>query len=120
MKQYDNAQLTPMERELLQKATLYQQMADQCLATLDHSIAQREQQEAKWNDIEAVKARYDELGKMVPGTQPSGDYLNPIPYEVGMTVTVGLFYTDGDDIWECIKTGAPSGFDDKAYFDIIG
>ena len=118
MKQYDNAQLTPMERELLQKATLYQQMADQCLATLDQSIAQREQQEAKWNDIDAVKARYDELGKMV--SAPSGEYTNPIPYEQGMTVTVGLFYTDGEDIWEAIQTGTPSGFDDKAYFDIIG
>lgn len=51
--------------------------------------------------------------------EPEGTYLNPIPYSDGMRVKKGLFYTDGADIWECKKSGKPSGFDDTAFFDII-
>lgn len=50
---------------------------------------------------------------------PMGDYLNPIPYEDGMEVNGGLFYTNGADIWEAIHDGVPSGFDDASIFDII-
>ena len=50
---------------------------------------------------------------------PEGDYLNPIQYQEGMEVTKGLWYTDGASIWEAVKNGVPSGFDDKNYFDII-
>lgn len=49
----------------------------------------------------------------------SGTYIDPITYVIGMTVTNGLWYTDGNDIWECIADGMPTDFNDKEYFDII-
>lgn len=49
----------------------------------------------------------------------SGDYLNPITFEFGIECKVGLFYTDGSDIWECIKEGKPLNFADPEYFDVI-
>lgn len=49
----------------------------------------------------------------------SGTYVDPYVYEDGMTVEIGMWYTDGDNIWEAIKTGIPTGFDDSEYFDII-
>lgn len=47
------------------------------------------------------------------------DYLCPITYIPGMEITIGLWYTDGEDIWEAIKDGIPQDFNDKNYFDII-
>lgn len=61
-----------------------------------------------------------EVIKKDDSEMPVGDYLNPIPYESGMKVEKNKFYTDGENIWEAIKTGKPAGFDDKSYFDIIG
>lgn len=49
----------------------------------------------------------------------SGDYLDPIPFSAGDEIKSGLFYTDGDDIWESIKNGIPTSFNDKEYFDVI-
>lgn len=60
-----------------------------------------------------------ELVKNEESTIPQGDYTNPITYEADTECIEGLFYTDGEDIWECIKTGTPDGFSDKEYFDII-
>lgn len=51
---------------------------------------------------------------------PTGDYANPIAYEPETAVTAGLWYTDGEDIWECIADGVPTGFDDTEFFDIVG
>lgn len=50
---------------------------------------------------------------------PAGDYLNPIPYELGMVVQKDMWYTDGENIWECLNNGTPDGFGDTEYFDII-
>lgn len=47
------------------------------------------------------------------------DYTKPITYKEGMTVIESAWYTDGNDIWECIKTGTPSSFSDTEYFDIV-
>lgn len=47
------------------------------------------------------------------------DYIRPITFVKGMTVSKGLWYTDGDNVWEAIKNGVPAGFDDTKYFDII-
>ena len=47
------------------------------------------------------------------------DYTKPITYKDGMSVEKGLWYTDGSDVWECIKEGQPTSFSDKEYFDII-
>lgn len=55
-----------------------------------------------------------------PTENDGTDYLKPITYSVGMTVHTGLWYTDGDDIWEAIADGIPTDFTDKDYFDIIG
>lgn len=53
-------------------------------------------------------------------TAEAGTYLDPIPYEVGMTVFAGLWYANEDGyIWEAIKDGIPNSFSDKEYFDII-
>lgn len=49
-----------------------------------------------------------------------GSYLHPFAYTVGMTVTVEKWYTDGDNVWECIKTGVPVDFSDAEFFDIVG
>lgn len=51
--------------------------------------------------------------------QPDGSYLKPYPFEDGMTVEAGKWYTDGDDIWEALKSGIPAGFTDPEFFDII-
>lgn len=47
------------------------------------------------------------------------DYLRPISYENGMSVEAGLWYTDGEDIWEAIADGTPESFTDTNFFDII-
>lgn len=72
---------------------------------------------------------YDHVGNSIVWTfepdpnylpeNDGSDYLKPKRYVDGMTVTAGLWYTDGTDIWECIKSGTPSGFTDTEYFDII-
>lgn len=56
-----------------------------------------------------------------PNYVPSheGTYIDPIIYTEGMSVVTGLFYTDGEDIWEAIKDGIPANFSDAEYFDII-
>lgn len=43
----------------------------------------------------------------------------PITYKSGMSVTAGLTYSDGEYIWDCIKSGVPTSFHDKTYFNII-
>lgn len=53
-----------------------------------------------------------------PGGNDGTDYLRPITYIPGMSVTAGLWYTDGEDIWECIQTGENSEWTTQ-WFDII-
>ena len=53
-----------------------------------------------------------------PGGNDGTDYLRPITYIPGMSVTAGLWYTDGEDIWECIQTGENSEWTPQ-WFDII-
>lgn len=55
---------------------------------------------------------------IVKEEKPIGDYTHPIPYEAGMTVEAGKFYTVGDDVWEALRDGAPEYFGDS-YFDVI-
>lgn len=50
----------------------------------------------------------------------SGTYIDPIVYTDGMEVEIDKWYTDGDNIWECIQSGVPNSFEDREYFDIIG
>ena len=52
-------------------------------------------------------------------SQEDGTYLHPFTYQDEMEVVEFLWYTDGENIWECIKSGIPSGFNDGEYFDII-
>lgn len=47
------------------------------------------------------------------------DYLRPITYVNGMEIISGLWYTDGEDTWEAIKSGTPVDFTDREYFDIL-
>ena len=47
------------------------------------------------------------------------EYTKPITYKDGMSVEKGLWYTNGTNIWECIKEGTPTSFSDREYFDII-
>lgn len=49
----------------------------------------------------------------------TGTYTDPIYYNDGMEVIAFQWYTDGDNIWEAVKSGVPAGFDDIEYFDII-
>lgn len=61
--------------------------------------------------------------QIVKQTMPKGDYTDPILYDVGATVGEGNFYyteTVGKDLpHQAIKSGVPSGFFDKEYFDWI-
>lgn len=52
---------------------------------------------------------------------PSGEYLNPIPFTLGMAVTKTLwYYADDKDLpHEAIASGIPSDFYDSAYFDYV-
>lgn len=55
-----------------------------------------------------------------PNCKPEeGSYTSPIEYKNGMEVKEGLYYTNGVMIWECIKSGIPSSFEDKEFFHII-
>lgn len=47
------------------------------------------------------------------------DYTKPITYKEGMSVSTGLWYTDGNDIWEGKKDGVPGRFGDDEFFDVI-
>ena len=67
------------------------------------------------NNVE-VKREYVKNDSFV---EPLGDYLNPIPFEDGMAVEAGKWYTDGLDIWEAKADGIPFSFADMNYFDII-
>lgn len=49
----------------------------------------------------------------------TGSYIDPIRYIDGMEVEQGLWYTDGDNLWECVKSGVADGFNSE-WFDIIG
>ncbi|WP_270603977.1 hypothetical protein [Dorea amylophila] len=46
------------------------------------------------------------------------DYTKPVVWKAGMSVTTGLWYTDGENVWEAIKDGVPASLEDKEYFDI--
>lgn len=47
------------------------------------------------------------------------DYTKPITWTAGMAVVTGLWYTDGEDIWDAIKDGVPASFADREFFGII-
>lgn len=82
--------------------------------------------ENKWNNLDAVKARFNVLGKVVKETLPVGDFLNPIPFEESIEVEQGKFYSVDDPenpnepfVWEAKKTGIPMNGQDTEYFDIV-
>lgn len=75
--------------------------------------------ESKMNDIEFLKRRVDELGKLVQSE--SGDAYDPITWNEGDEVIAGLWYkTQSGYIWEAKSDGVPSSETDSDYFDIVG
>lgn len=48
----------------------------------------------------------------------SGTELDPIPYEKGMEVEAGKWYTEHNRIRECIKSGTSKNFNDKKVFNV--
>lgn len=75
-------------------------------------------------DFMGVRGRWNRsVFKVVKATMPKGDYTDPILYEVGATIGDGNFYyteTVGKDLpHEAIKSGIPSNFFDREYFDWI-
>ena len=84
-------------------------------SAMDQVDSNRGHQDA---NIELHK-KINEIEKKDNDEMEKGDYLNPIHYTVGSFVKIGLFYTDGEDIWEAIKDGVPNNFDDTNFFDII-
>lgn len=58
-----------------------------------------------------------------PDDQHDGsDYTKPAYYIVGASVEKGKWYCQEEDptlVWECIKSGTPSSFQDTEYFDIV-
>lgn len=69
--------------------------------------------------LEQISEGVYELVKDETQATPPGDYLNPIAYKDGIEVVKGLWYTDGNNVWEAVSSGIPTGFDDAEYFDII-
>lgn len=111
---------TTFERDLIARRAHFEAEIAKIDAQLEAIRATREAEEARWNNLDALRARVDELGKLQADAQPAGDYLNPITYIEGAAVEQGKFYTDGSDIWEAIKNGTPTSFADREYFDIVG
>lgn len=82
--------------------------------------------EHKWNNLDAVKARFTALGKLIKDNQPIGDYLNPIPFKEEIEVEEGKFYSVDDPenpeepfVWEAKKSGIPMNGQDTEYFEIV-
>ena len=111
------------EEKLIISAQMNEKALDLLMAIAKHFATNGEgelKQEAQ--EYVGLKEQYDGVGKVVEGTQPAGDYLNPIPYTVGMMVKNGMFYylEDRDLPNEAIKDGVPDNFMDTEYFDIVG
>lgn len=70
--------------------------------------------------IRHLSDNVQEIVKKEDSEMPTGDYLNPIPYVSGMAVEAGKWYTEDGYIWEAIKSGVPTGFFDREYFDVVG
>lgn len=66
-----------------------------------------------------IKKEYVQIESETATENDGSDYIKPITYTTGMTVTKGLWYTDGSDVWECIKDGTPTSFSDTEYFNIV-
>lgn len=49
---------------------------------------------------------------------PDGTFIKPYAFAPGMTVELGKFYTDGEDIWECVQAGVADAFT-APWFDVI-
>lgn len=87
------------------------------------------QVEYEESDKEGYKYKILRLGDMVVSKEyvpdddvilnDGTDYTRAIVYKEGMSVEIGLWYTDGTAVWECIKEGTPESFADEEYFDII-
>lgn len=88
--------------------------------TLEDRVAKLEAMVERMSySLKRISESVTEVVKVDNAEMPSGDYLNPIRYIGGMDVEVGKFYTDGEDVWECVKGGTPDGFGDKAFFEVI-
>lgn len=77
--------------------------------------------------LNTLTARFTQLDERVTlvekvddSDMPTGDYLNPILFEIGMDVTAGLFYyvDDKDMPAEAKQSGTPDGWN-TVWFDII-
>lgn len=69
--------------------------------------------------LKEISERASEVVKKDDADMPAGNYVNPILFYDGMEIISGLFYTDGEDIWEAIQSGVPNGFGDVEFFDVI-
>lgn len=110
------------EEKLIISAKMNEKALDLLMAIAKHFVISGEGElKQKAQEYVGLKEQYDGVGKVVEGTQPAGDYLNPIPYTNGMTVEVGKFYyTDDKDLpHEAMRNGVPAGFNDKEYFDFV-
>lgn len=97
----------------------YEALENRC-KSLESQLADLKQTISKSGyKIEQTAEGVFELIEDNSASQPVGDYLNPILYEVDTGCEQGKWYTDGEDIWECIKSGFPSGFADKEFFEVI-
>lgn len=60
----------------------------------------------------------DENGNVVKPDLPTGDYTKPIVFVAGMNIQQGLFYTDGNDVWEALVSESADSFT-KPWFDVV-
>lgn len=110
------------EEKLIISAQMNEKALDLLMAIAKHFATNGEGElKQKAQEYVGLKEQYDGVGKVVEGTQPAGDYLNPIPYINGMAVEVGKFYyTDDKDLpHEAMRDGVPADFNDKEYFDFV-
>lgn len=103
-------QLEDMKKELLDMITVTYEKSDK---------KGYKYKKYKVGDV-VVKTDYvEDTDSTEEEVNDGSDYTKPITYKEGMSVTKGLWYTDGDNIWECILDGMPTSFSDKEYFDIV-
>ena len=68
-----------------------------------------------------VRQTADGVYEVIKETPRPGDYLDPIQWQAGDSVTAGLWYYTDDKILphEAIQSGVPSDFYDHTYFDFV-
>lgn len=77
--------------------------------------------EQKLNDVDFLKARVDELGKIIQTVTGNGTDFDPYKTWVpGTEVHAGDWWmTEGGYLWQALKDGVPASETDLEYWDVV-